>query len=196
MCITLFQNRIKVFTNKSQLELLCQKLGQKLKEKNKHQRLKPKQLIESTFDEHVRQMSSDVTGYAGFYPATISCIPVKKSDPIFLDILRNTLTFVTSRDTSVLSMTSYLFNPEAFILNIDLCMFGTMTSVCEIEEHLHAILEHLLEECDVMRQFEGVVGVCINFPLSFDGSAIENVLSSNINCSLGRQFVHLFENRY
>ena len=190
-----FQGHINLFTKKSELELLSCKLGQKLAKKNNHERLKPKQLTDVTFYAYVQQMASDVIGYAGLFPVTLSNIPFKQSDPKFGNVLRNALTFLTSRDASVLSMTSYLLNPEVSALNIDVHMCGTMTSVSEIEEHLHAILGHLLKECDVIRHFEGVMGLCINFPLSFDRGAIEGVLSSNIHCKLGWQFKHLFQNR-
>ena len=90
-------------------------------------------------------------------------------------------------------MTSYLFNAEASTLNIDLYMYGTMTSVRDFEEHIRDIFAHLFEECDVIKRFEGRVGLFIYFPLSWDRGAIEQLLSSKMKCKLGWEFVHLYE---
>ena len=153
------------------------------------------QLTEVTFDAHMKQMASDVTGYDGFFPVTFSCIPFKKSDPNFREILRNSLTLVTStsRDTSIMSMTSYLFNPEASILNIDVYMYGTMTSVGDFEEHIRDIFAHLLTKDEVIGQFEGQVGLLIYVPVSFERRAIEHLLRSKIVCKLGWELTHLYE---
>ena len=90
-------------------------------------------------------------------------------------------------------MTSYLFNPEAAALNVDVYVYGSMTSVRDVEEHLHSALAHLLSECEAVRNFEGAVGVFLYFPLSLERGAIKEMFLGSIDCKLDWEYGHLYE---
>ena len=128
------QNVTIVRTHSKQLDRLRLNLSRRVASRHAADRLTITDDV--TFVSHCAR---DVRcGYGGCFPVTFSCIPITVSDPLFSNVLRNSFTLLTSsHDASTLSMMSYLFNPEAAALNVDVYVYGSMTSARDVEEHLH-----------------------------------------------------------